>query len=223
MFKLTKLITLRPEASAADRQRLADTLQSATRSNPHVLRARLQPTLPGVWNGGDLIWHVQFADEGAYRACIWQVSWREVDRTLAAEPVSHVDSAAYQQGSLGVTEPGIKNGIHRTLLLAIRPAINTEKIGQFEAEMREMARYVPAIRNWGFSRVLEGSGARQWSYVWEQEFRDLGGLHGSYMMHPIHFARIDRWFDTETTDWIVETHLCHTFCTFEDSMLTPLR
>ena len=188
-----------------------------------MLRARLQPTQPGVWNGGDLVWHVQFLAEGAYRACIRQAEWHKVDRALAAEPVSHVDSAAYQQGSLGVAEPDIRNGIHRTLLLAIRPAIAAEKIMQFEAEMREMARYVPAIRNWGFSSILEGSGARQWSYVWEQEFSSVSGLHGPYMMHPIHFARIDRWFDTETTDWIVETQLCHTFCAFEDSMLAPSR
>ena len=223
MFKLTKLITLDPKASAADRQCLAETLRSATRSNQYVLRSRLQLTEMGVWNGGDLIWHVQLTDEAAYRAWVRQSSWHETERALADAPVFHVDSVAYEQGSIGVAEPEISNGVHRTLLLAIRPAVAGEKIAQFEAEMREMARYIPAIRNWGFSRVLEAGGARQWSHVWEQEFRDLSGLQGPYMMHPIHFARIDRWFDTETTDWIVDTAICHTFCVFDDSMLAPLR
>src|SRR6266702_4022810 len=100
MFKLTKLITLRPETAASDRQRLVDTLQSATSASKQVARAMLQPTLPNVYNGGDFIWHLQFANEAAYRATIEGRPWRDsVDRALDSEPVAHVDSAAYVGGA----------------------------------------------------------------------------------------------------------------------------
>jgi len=221
MFKLTKLITLRPETSASDRQRLVDTLQSAV-ARPQVKRAMLQPTLPNVYNGGDFIWHLQFADEVAYRATIEDRGWRDtVGRALDADPVAHVDSAAYASGAGGAPEPGLKGGVYRTLLLALRPSVPAEKVAQFEVEMREMPLYVKSIRNWGFSRVVEASGARQWTHVWEQDYRDIGGLMGPYMLHPHHWGFIDRWYDPETTDWVVDRQLCHTFCAFDDSMLAP--
>jgi hypothetical protein len=220
MFKLTKLITLRSETNASDRQRLVDTLQTAARGNPRIKRAMLQPTLPGVANGGDYIWHVQFANEADYRAVIEHRSWRDgIDRALGAEPVAHVDSAAYTAGAGVVAERGIKGGVYRTLFTAIRPAAPVEKIVQFETEMCEMPRYITAIRNWGFSRVVEASGARQWAHVWEQDYRDVDGLTGPYMMHPFHWAFIDRWYDHESHDWIVDGRICHTFCAFQDSVI----
>jgi hypothetical protein len=222
MFKVTKLITLQPEAGASDRQALVDALQSAVRASPQIARSMLQPTLPNVYNGGDYIWHMQFPDEAAYRACVEAVSWREAaGRSLASGPVAHVDSAAYESGAGAVPEPGIAGGVYRTLLLAMRPAMQPEKVAQFEVEMREMPRYVKSITNWGFSRVVEASGARQWTHVWEQDYRDIGGLMGPYMMHPHHWGFIDRWYDPEMTDWIVDRHLCHTFCAFETSVFAP--
>ena len=68
---------------------------------------------------------------------------------------------------------------------------------------------------------VESGGARNWTHVWEQEYTDIGGLTGPYMLHPYHWSHIDRWYDPDCTDWIVDPHLCHTYCTFEDSMLAP--
>ena len=223
MFKLTKLVTFRPGTSATERQRVEAALDEAAGSSEQVLRARLRPTEPGAVNGGDLVWHVQFAGEAAYQAFTRQAGWRAVDEALTSSAVSHVDSAAYQQGTLGLRDPAIRNGVHRTLLFAIRPHTPAEKVARFEAEMREMPRYLPVIRNWNFSRVTEASGARPWTHVWEQEFEDAAGLNGPYMMHPIHFGSIDRWFDTQSHDWIVDPQLCHTLCAFADSMLAPIK
>ena len=221
MFKLTKLITFRPDADPAARDRLSDALTSFADTSPHVLRARLQPAGEAVQNGGDLIWHVQFDRESAYLSAIRSREWSAVDAALTADAVSHVDSAAYPQGSFEIREPGLTGGIHRTLLISMLPGTASAKIAQFEAEMRQMARYLPGIRNWGFSQVVYASGIREWTHVWEQEFQDAAYLFGPYLNHPIHFASIDRWFDTQSHDWIVDPEICHTYCPTETSLLTP--
>ena len=77
-----------------------------------------------------------------------------------------------------------------------------------------MGLYIPTIVNWQVSRVLEASGARPWTHVWEQEYEDISGLHGAYMLHPHHWGYIDRWYDPECTDYMIDTHLCHTFADF---------
>ena len=40
-------------------------------------------------------------------------------------------------------------------------------------------------------------GTSAWTHVFEQEFTDVEGLMGPYLMHPIHWAVVDRWFDPE--------------------------
>ena len=68
--------------------------------------------------------------------------------------------------------------------------------------------------------MAHASGARGWTHVWEQEFANIGGLAGEYMLHPYHWARIDRWFDPECTQWMIDTTLCHSFCALDDSVLS---
>ena len=63
--------------------------------------------------------------------------------------------------------------------------------------------------------MVQAEGARPWTHVWEQRYDALDGLMGDYMMHPYHWARVDRWFDPESPDWIVDTHLCHSFCRYQ--------
>jgi hypothetical protein len=219
MFKLTKLITLEPNAAAAERKRVEDTLQAATRADARVRLAMLQPTLEGTYHGGDYIWHVQFAHEEDYRTTLRDRRWRNaVDRMLESEVISHVDSVAYHAGACAIPEPGMSNGVYRTLFISVRAAVAEARIKQFEHEMCEMPHYIQAIRNWGFSRVTEASGARLWTHVWEQDFCRVADITGPYLMHPFHWSFIDRWYDHECPDWIVDTSLCHTFCHFEHSV-----
>lgn len=223
MFKLTKLVTLRPDTSAAERKGVVDALRAAGKSDGRIQRAMLGPTMKGSFHGGDYIWHLQFAHEEDYRATVRRRSWRDtVDRLLESEPVSHVDGAAYRPGAGSVPDPGMKNGVYRTLLVTMRPGTPVGKIKQFEREMCEMPHYISAIRNWSFSEVTEACGTRAWTHVWEQDFHDVGALLGPYMMHPHHWAFIDRWYDHECPDWVVDTHICHTFCPFENSVFASL-
>ena len=94
-------------------------------------------------------------------------------------------------------------------------------VRQFEAETLAMPRYIGAIRNWRLSRVTKATGARAWTHVWEQEYADPGGLLGPYMTNPYHWARVDRWFDPECPEHIVDTRLCHSFCAIGRSVLRP--
>ena len=89
-----------------------------------------------------------------------------------------------------------------------------------------MTRFIPAIRAWQLSRVDEAIGDSQWTHVFEQEFGDLDGLTGPYLMHPIHWAVVDRWFDPECPDVIIRDRLCHSFCQYPtgaDPAMTALR
>ncbi|MET0698047.1 MAG: Dabb family protein, partial [Mycobacterium sp.] len=46
------------------------------------------------------------------------------------------------------------------------------------------------------------------------------GLMGPYLMHPIHWAYVDRWFDPECPEYVVRERVCHSFCHYPT---TPLR
>lgn len=219
MFKVSLLITFAAGAAPGARRAFEADLDTAVAGLPNLKHTRIHPALEGSVNGGDLVCHLQFLDEADYRACRAGQGWDRVETLCSSGDVCRFDWAAYRQGELGIRDPAIANGVHRILLLAVRPSVPAEKISRFEAEMPTMPAYVTAIRNWGFSRVVDCGGARLWTHVWEQEFADPQALFGPYMMHPIHFAYIDRWFDTQSHDWIVDPELCSTYCALETSVL----
>lgn len=193
MASFTALLTLRPDA---DREAVARRFADAT---------LVQPTLPGVFEGGDLIVHR-----------------RNGGADLPNDPaIAHIDSAVYDTIAEGAAEPGLRGGVYRILLLAVAPGTPDPVTRQFEADILAMPRHIGAIRNWRLSRVTRASGARAWTHVWEQEYADLGGLLGPYMTHPVHWARVDRWFDPECPEHIVDMRLCHSFCAIERSVLQP--
>ena len=58
----------------------------------------------------------------------------------------------------------------------------------------------------------DASDVAPWSYVWEQEYATLEGLTVDYMVHPHHWAFVDRSFDTESGAQLIDAALCHAFC-----------
>jgi Stress responsive A/B Barrel Domain len=222
MFKLTRLLYFPADRSVAEREAVTQTLREASRQSPMVARFMLEPTLPGVMNGGDFIWHLQFADEAAYRACLAQAHWREnVDPLFKGATFKRFHGAAYQGGLSGARPVKLAHGVYRTLILSVKPGTNPEAVARFEHELGGMPKYISSIKNWQLSRVSESAGDRQWTHVWEQEYEDLTGLTGPYMNHPFHWALVDRWFNPECSQWIVDKNLCHTFCEFKASVLGP--
>jgi Stress responsive A/B Barrel Domain len=177
-------------------------------------RAVVQPTLPGVRNGGDILMHLRFSDDNQ---CASVAS--ELAAILSVPGVTHVDGAQYR-GIPEVSGKHAPHAVYRTLLLRVAPGSDEATIERFEDDLRLLPRYVPAITAWQLSRVESAVGTSQWTHVFEQEFRNLDGLMGPYLMHPIHWAYVDRWFDPECPDVIVRDRVCHSFCPCDTAILS---
>jgi hypothetical protein len=167
-----------------------------------TLGAAVASVIKGSFNGGDVSAHFSFADMAAYQAVK-----AEIFTVLAT--AARADTALYAHGEKGVAAPGIATGVHRTLLLCADHDASPERLDRFAFEMVRMPQYIPAIRNWRFSWAIEATGDLPWTHVWEQE--SVEGLMGPYMLHPYHWALIDRWFDPECPDWLINGKLCHSF------------
>ena len=210
MFKLTRLVTL---ADPAAPEPLAEEVRALVTAHM-AYRQLVAPTLPGSHCGGDLLVHCAFdsaAQRDAFGAALASL--------LARAAVAAVDGADYQGSPDGKRDPDLANGVYRVLLLSVDDRSEPGAIAQFEAETRMMPHYIPAIRNWQLSRIDAAVGERRWTHVWEQEYAGAEGLLGPYMLHPYHWARIDRWFDPECPERVVDARLCHSFCAFEGGVI----
>ena len=203
MFNVTTLI--HTEA----REPLLATLRDAVCDVPDALVA---PTLPGVRNGGDILLHLPLTDETA-----WPALQARVDDILSTPGVSHVDSVRYRGRPIGPDQPG--GSVYRALFLRVAPDTPDDVVKRFEADLTAMPRYVPTITACQLSRVETATGTSPWTHVFSQRFTDIDGLTGPYLMHPIHWAYVDRWFDPECPDYIVRDRVCHSFCAVD----TPVR
>ncbi|MDI2131964.1 Dabb family protein [Yinghuangia seranimata] len=101
--------------------------------------------------------------------------------------------------------------VKRTLLLTVREGTPAEVVERFEADLTAMPEHITSIRGWALSRVDQARTPSVWTHVWEQEFADVEGLTGEYLMHPYHWTYVDRWFDGEQPGSIVEPRLAHVF------------
>ncbi|MHA3020661.1 Dabb family protein [Mycobacterium sp. BMJ-28] len=200
---ITRLI----DVTESDQGRVLGALREAAERSG-ALKALVQPTLPGSRNGGDILVHLRFPDQEA-----WQQS--NFDDTLDDPGIRHVNGATYQ----GTPLRRGAGTVYRTLLLRVSPGTEVDTVAAFERELAMMPRYVSTIAAWQLSRVEHAIGTSDWTHVFEQEFTDVAGLMGPYLMHPIHWAVVDRWFDPETTDVIVRDRVCHSFCALANPLL----
>lgn len=201
MFNIIRLIDTADESA---RDRLVAALRDAA-AQTGADRALVAPTLPGVRNGGDLLMRLRFDTEAE-----WSLAAPLFDRVLADPAVQRVNGATYT--GTPITASQERGAVHRTLLLRVQPDTDEATVARFEADLRLLPRYVTSICMWQLSRVESAVGTSPWTHVFEQEFRDLDGLTGPYLMHPIHWAYVDRWFDPECPDVIVRDRVCHSFC-----------
>ena len=132
-----------------------------------------------------------------------------------------VESVAYRRGLHGVAYPDMADGVWRALVVSVIAGTDRARRDQFEREMATMSAYIGSIRNWAISPVIESSGARKWSYIWEQDFDDVEGLLGEYRMHPMHWGVIDRWYDVEHPDHIIDGRMLRTVCPSTGSAIQP--
>lgn len=202
MYSVIRLL----EVAESERDRILRDLRAVAARSPYSI---VQPTMPGSRNGGDIIFHLRFAAED---------EWRSIENdfaaTVADAAVTGMTGANYS-GSPVRTD--VTSGtVYRTLLLRVAPGTSADIIDRFEAELRSIASYVNTITAWQLSRVDEPVG-NPWTHVFEQGFTDVDGLVGQYLMHPIHWAVVDRWFDPECPEVIVRERVCHSFCVLPDT------
>lgn len=207
MYSVTRLI----DVAEPQRERLLAGLRSAA-SQSAAQRWVVEPTQSGSRNGGDILAHLRFATKDQ-----WDCAAGRFAEALDDPAVSWVNGAAYSGTPV---HSGDKPGtVYRALLLSVLPGTDAATIGRFEADLRLLPRYVRTITDWQLSRVGEATGSSGWTHVFEQLFTDADGLMGPYLMHPIHWAVVDRWFDPECPEVIVRDRVCHSFCQSDAAVL----
>ena len=220
MFSSLRLVTFAPASSASAREAAVRSLSDAAQGLG-ACSALLAPTCPGVWNGGDLIWRSEFRDEADWRAAEASERFRRGAASVLGDPalVSLVEQVAFAGGACGGVSPA--RGLYRVALFCASRSPSPDRVARFARETSAMPLHVRSIRRWQLATPLEASGSRPWTHVWEQEYDDLAGLHGPYMLHPCHWGDVDRWFDPEDPDWLVDPMLCHTFCETSAPVIGP--
>lgn len=200
MYSVTRLL----DVGDADRGRvLADVRAGAMATGAaHLL---IEPTLPGSRNGGDVLVHLRFDSEDQ-----WRQAANDFDALLQDPAITRINGACYA----GDPQTGMAAAasVYRALLLRVHPGTDAATVARFEADLRQLPRYVPTISAWQLSTVDAAFGSTEWTHVFEQEFTSVEGLMGPYLMHPVHWAVVDRWFDPECTDVVVRDRVCHSFC-----------
>lgn len=208
MFNVTRLIDV-PES---DRDRLRRVLQDLA-LNSGAVRHIVAPTLAGSRNGGDILFHMRFRDREE-----WMTVAADVDAALAHPAITRINGVNYH-GAPTVIADRPAGTVYRTLLLRTAPGTDAEVISRFEADLKRLPGHVSTISAWQLSRPDEVVGTSAWTHVFEQEFSDAAGIMGAYLMHPIHWAVVDQWFDPECPSVIVHDRVCHSFCQDPDQVL----
>ncbi len=217
MFKQIALITFRADLDAATRAEFAARLQDAVAAE----FTTLGKGLPASHRGGDLVWHLHFADAAAWRASGVETKLDEI----AADPdVAELDAAAYEVARFGVCDAGLQNGVCRVLLVAVEKKASAAARQEFANDLARMPDYIPEIINWGMNTVSASHGEREWTHVWEQEFAEVEHLTGPYMNNAYHWGFVDRWFDSEMPEQIIPSgDLRHSASTLQTSVIARYR
>jgi hypothetical protein len=207
MFSVVRLL----DVAEGNRDRVLALVRDAAE---HVGAHRwvVAPTDPRSRNGGDILLHLGFV-EGSQWHCVAEY----FDDILKDPAISRVNGASYAGNP---THTGRSGTVYRVLLLRVLPGTDPDTVRRFESELLAMPKYVSTMTAWRLSRADEPIGDRAWTHVFEQEFTDADGLMGPYLMHPIHWAVVDRWFDPETTDVIIRDRVCHSFCAITEPVLS---
>lgn len=210
-------VLLIPTFAPGSRDTALATLSAAVDRLLDLTGKLIAPTLPGVYNGGDAICRLSFADVATADAALSSAAWADAAALLAdrarVTQLDHVGFARTRHGGEG------RPGLYRVALFCADVRPTEERLAGFADDTAALATSIATIGRWQLSIADRAGGLRRWTHVWEQEYADRAGLEGAYMMHPAHWARAERWFDPEYPEQLVDPVLVHTFCTLDRHVL----
>jgi hypothetical protein len=210
MFSSLRLVTFAREAPEDARAAVMRALHDAAHATDAVATL-FEPTSPGSWNGGDVIWRAVYRDEAHCKEAESSAPFRQAASLLADRArVSLVEHVVFGVGAHGGSS--VRGGVYRVALFCANRNPTADRLSRFRDDTLAMPHHVRTIRRWQLSPARAASGSRVWTHVWEQEYEELAGLAATYMLHPFHWAYVDRWFDPEDPDWLIDPVLCHAFC-----------
>lgn len=194
---MTRWVICTPAAARLESADDLSTIAKEVAGRPGVHACSAGPDLPGSVGGLGVTWDLTT-----------DVAPASVLPDLP-DPVDAVPLAPVASQHVPSTGQRVK----RTLLLSVRPGTPDDVVQQFEAEVIAMPAHISAIRSWCLSRVDSAQSATsvRWTHAWEQEFADVEGLNGEYLLHPYHWTYVDRWFDSEAPGSIVTPAIAHLF------------
>ena len=225
--RLVALVTLAEGVTGSAAEDVALRLSSCAKHVDEIQRAHAGLHSQGSMGGGDLTWDLLFENEPDLEDFRSRGGSRKTIGLVAALGPAYADlNPAIADIDAVVALPIAQHvghcdlvGVKRTLFFRVREDIAKESLERFERDMLAMPGFVPAIRNWCFSRVRNEVHSR-WTHVWEQEFESAAGLLNDYMASPYHWGHLDAWFDPECPQAIVDPRVAHVYCPESDGVLS---
>ncbi|KRC50127.1 MULTISPECIES: Dabb family protein [unclassified Nocardioides] len=207
-----------PEVAAllADLARAADL--------PGVEQSVASPNFVPAYGAGHVTWDLVYPDRATAAVARKSTLWTDdllpaLERHCASRSALGLDTVG-----AGAREPDLAGGVKRTALFRLLPGVDAAAAEAFARDTLAMPAHIGAIRNWRLSRAVpldwDATAGEPWTFVWEQEYADLDGLVVDYMVHPHHWAHVDRWFDVESGAQAVDPALCHAFAALERAFIT---
>jgi quinol monooxygenase YgiN len=220
VIRTTAFAHLRPDAAPERVDELIDAARRAAEETG-ALAADASRVTSNAFRAGHVMLLGAYSDQPALERALGSAHVTGTLRPLLADVAAHVEAVLYTQGPVTIREPGLTEGIHRSLLIRVDPATDPVLIEQFERELAAMPSFIDAIRNSSLSRIdtMHASLGPEYTHVWEQEFATLDGLTGPYMQHAYHWSVIDPWFDVQAPVHIVDPVLIHSSCDLRCSIL----
>jgi Stress responsive A/B Barrel Domain len=215
VFSVLRLISL-PRDRTSEVTSVVAALRQVEADLPGVGSSWIAPVLPtSTINASDIVWRMVFPTESQALAVPLAPEWRAA--VAPALEGTQVTSLGYRVTRMGRGPD--RPGVWRGLLFRVMPHGFPDLTRQLESELLLFPDYVASIRSWALNSVSFVEGPKAFTHVWEQEYDDLEGLTGEYMMHPVHWGLADRFFDAESPLYVVDPYLVQVIGTIGGTIL----
>ncbi|HEY3670952.1 MAG TPA: hypothetical protein VGN51_08460 [Acidimicrobiia bacterium] len=120
MIRATAFVHLIPDAVPARVDELIDAA-SRTAEATDAIAADASRVTTNAFRAGDVMLLGAFSDQPALEHTLGSAHVTGVLRPLLAELAAHVEVVHYGQGATTIRQPGLTDGIHRSLLIHVHP------------------------------------------------------------------------------------------------------